>query len=83
MPESPRPHTTPPELAKDVLTKLDNARAALSRARAVAQRADFAATDAVLERLDRDLEQAIGEVETTIRADVRRALTSGVAAQQP
>jgi hypothetical protein len=75
MPESPRPHTTPPELAKDILTKLDNARAALGRARAVAQRGGFRETDAQLARLEQQLEAGIAEAETTVRADVRRLLT--------
>jgi hypothetical protein len=75
MPESPRPHTTPPELAKDILTKLDNARAALSRSRAVAQRGGFRETDALLARLEGELERAVGEVEASVRADVRRLLT--------
>ena len=77
MPESPRPHTTPPELAKDILNKLDNARAALSRARAVAQRAGFGETDVVLARLDGQLETAITEAEAAVRADSRRLLTGG------
>ena len=75
MPESPRPHTTPPELAKDILTKLDNARAALGRARAVAQRSGFRETDAQLARLEQQLEAGIAEAEMTVRADVRRLLT--------
>jgi hypothetical protein len=73
--ESPRPHTTPPELAKDILTKLDNARAALGRSRAVAQRGGFQATDALLARLEGELERAIGEVEASVRVDLRRLLT--------
>jgi hypothetical protein len=75
MPESPRPHTTPPELAKDILTKLDNARAALSRSRAVAPRGGSRATDRLLERLEGELERAVGEVEASVRVDVRRLLT--------
>jgi hypothetical protein len=75
MPESLRPHTTPPELAKDILTKLDNARAALSRSRAVAQRAGFQETDTLLARLEADLERGVDEVEASVRADVRRLLT--------
>lgn len=75
MSATPRPHTTPPELAKDILTKLDNARAALSRSRAVAQRGGFQETDALLARLEVELERTVGEVETSVRVDVRRLLT--------
>ena len=75
MSDSPRPHTTPPELAKDVLTKLDNARAALTRSRAVAKRAGFDETDAVLARLEAAMDQAVAEAEASVRADVRRLLT--------
>ncbi|MCC6627135.1 MAG: hypothetical protein IT340_07000 [Chloroflexi bacterium] len=74
MPESPRPHTSPPELAKDVLTKLDNARAAVSRARAVAQRAGFTTTEALLVDLEREVERVAADTETALRVDVRRAL---------
>lgn len=75
MPESPRPHTTPPELAKDILTKLDSTRAVLGRARAVAQRGGFRETDALLARLEQRLADVITEAEAAVRADVRRLLT--------
>jgi hypothetical protein len=75
MAATPRSHTSPPELAKDVLGKLDNARAIVGRARAVAQRAGFQATDEQLATIEAAMAAAVDEVETAVRDDVRRLLT--------
>jgi len=75
MSATPRRHTAPPELAKDILGKLDNARSILGRARSVAQRAGFHATDEHLARLEEDVARAVEEIEATVRTDVRRLLT--------
>ncbi len=75
MSTTPRPHTTSPELAKDILGKVDNARATLGRARAVARRAGFTTADSALAQIEADLERAAADVETAVRADVRRLLS--------
>jgi hypothetical protein len=64
-------------LAKDILGKLDNARAVIGRARAVAQRAGFTSADERLARVESDFEQTIAEVEGAVRADIRRLLSGG------
>lgn len=75
MSSTPRPHTTPPELAKDILGKLDNARALLGRARVVAQRGGFTDADGALAQIEADLERATVEVEAKVRGDIRRLLS--------
>ena len=78
-----RRHTAPPELAKDILGKLDNARTMLERARAVAQRTGFTDAESRLARAEADFVRVIDEVEAAVRADVRRLLTASRAPEAP
>lgn len=72
-----RPHSSPPELAKDVLGKLDNARALIERARLVAQRGSLTDSDQRLARLEAEFERALNEVQAAVRDDIRRLLSAG------
>ena len=78
-----RRHTAPPELAKDILGKLDNARAMLERAHAVARRAGFTDAESRLAQAEADFSRAVEEVEAAARTDIRRLLTASRAPREP